>query len=447
MAISARHPQITAERSAEWLVMRDTASGQTMIKARGETYLPKPSGFNSQADGGTAAYRAYLRRSDFPEIVAPTIAALVGIVHSREAQIEMPEAMQGLWENADGHGGSLEAFHRRATRNLLWLGRYGIMADAPEAGGEPFLVGYAGDAIVNWDRDFFALDETYDARAGFVWERRTRYRVLDIEDGRLVVRIYEGFGEAFDLVGEAFPVARGGGALDFVPFVVANARDISPDVEAPPLIGVANAALSIYQLSADYRHQLYMSGQETLVAINGPAPKYVGAGVVHEMRAEMGVAPDLRYVSPTCRGIEAHLQAMHSQEQAAVAAGARMFDTAQRGQESGEARRLRFASETANLMSVATVSAGLLERGLRNVARMMGLDPAAVVVSPPADLLAARMAPQEAEALVRAWQAGAISYRTLYENLQRGGIASAERDDAAEAGLISGEAAGGDDLL
>ena len=39
----------------------------------------------------------------------------------------------------------------------------------------------------------------------------------------------------------------------------------------------------------------------------------------------------------------------------------------------------------------------------------------------------AGMTPEQAEALVRVWQAGAISYQTLYENLQRGELASVER--------------------
>jgi hypothetical protein len=37
------------------------------------------------------------------------------------------------------------------------------------------------------------------------------------------------------------------------------------DIGEVPLIGVAQAALAGYRLDADYRHQLYMSGQETFV--------------------------------------------------------------------------------------------------------------------------------------------------------------------------------------
>jgi len=433
MSVTSLHPEVTTERIEEWRLMRDAFNGESAIKKRGEPYLPKPSGFNGTADP-SAAYDAYKKRAQFPEILAPSVAAMIGIVHGQEIQIEIPDAMGFLWEAAtnDEQPLPLEAFHRRITRHLLVQGRYGVLADAPEDGGDPYLTGFAAQTIINWDRNFFVLDETDYVRDGFAWRELPMFRVLRMEGGRYVQEIHEGtdLGEVSEVGGARL----GGGALDFVPFVVANARDIVPDVETPPLIGVARAALAIYQLNADYRHQLYMSGQETLVAINGEAPEYVGAGVVHQMHGsgDAGTQPDLKYVAPSCAGIEAHKEAMQDNRAAAVMAGARMFEQSERAQESGEARRLRYAGETANLMSVALASCGLLERSLKNVALMLGLNPDEVVVTPPADLMDKTIEPEKAEALVRVWQAGAIGYDTLYENLQRGGIASAERDAEAE---------------
>lgn len=453
VAISTRHPEITTERRYEWRLMRDTYAGQEQVKHAklqtnrsdigltmfaGEVYLPKPSGFSALPDGGRSAYAAYKLRAMLPEYVAPTVAAMVGIVHGREAQIVMPDAMAFLEEDMDGEGTPREVFHQRITRNLLLTGRYGLLADAPEGGGNPFLRGYAAEAIINWDDDFFVLDETHWARDGYTWERVERYRVLRIEDGRYVVSTHDGDGAP---ISEARPVARGGAPVDMLPFIVATSRDLTPSVETPPLIGVAQAALAAYQLSADYRHQLYMSGQETLVALNGPAPTAVGAGVVHEMRGDMQLAPDLKYVSPTCSGINAHRGAIAEQRQAAMEAGARMFQSGA-AQESGEARRMRFASEMANLQSIANMSAALLETGLRQVAAFMGLDPREVVVTPPADLLDRTMTPQEFAALFGVYQQGGMSWQSYYENGQRGGLMSAERTAEEEYALIESEGAG-----
>lgn len=450
MDVTTKHPQITLEREYEWRLMRDTYAGEQDVKysnrqfrqgaggsgtgvSRGQIYLPVPSGFKSlPKDMAAAMYEAYKGRANFPEIVAPSIGAMIGIIHAKEAQIAMPEGMMYLWENADGNQTALEAFHARITRNLLLMGRFGVLADAPKEGGLPYLYGYSAESIINWDKDFFVLDETYLRRVGFAWETTPRFRVLEIIDGRYVSTIFEGK----DLSPEfQEPRGLGGAIIERIPFAVGTARDVTADVETPPLIGVANAAIAMYQLSADYRHQLYMSGQETLVALNGPAPVAVGAGVVHEMRGDGDNAPDLKYVSPSCSGIDAHRVAIDEQKAQAVMAGARMFDSS-RTQESGEARRLRFASEMASLTSVAMVSAGLLEKSLRGVADLLGLNRDEVVVTPPSDLLDNTLTADEAQKLMALWQNGAISYQTFYENLQKGGITSSERTFEDETRLI-----------
>lgn len=435
MSVTTYHPTVTPERLEEWRLMRDAYNGESAIKKRGKPYLPMPAGFNGTADPD-AAYDAYKKRAQFPEILSPSIGAMIGIIHGKEISIEMPDAMDYLWEAAtdDEQPLPLEAFHRRVTRHLLTQGRFGILADAPEQGGQPILAGFAAQAVINWDRDFYVLDESDYVRDGFVWREVPKFLVLRLEDGRYVQEVHK--GETLGTVLRNDPTGLGGRTMDRIPFVVGNARDIVPDVETPPLIGVARAALAIYQLNADYRHQLYMSGQETLVAVNGDAPDYVGAGVVHEMRGAEGTTPDLKYVAPSCSGIEAHKVAMEDNRHAAINAGARMLEQTSNEQESGAARRLRYASETANLMSVALSSCGLLERSLRNVALMLGLNPDDVTVTPPADLLDHTVEPAQAKALVEMWQAGAYSYETLYENLRKGGIASTERTAEDELQLI-----------
>lgn len=445
--VKTLHPDLTKDRQADWRLMRDTMQGARAVKAAGETYLPMPSGFKAMDDGGKAVYeKAYRFRAIVPEILAPSIAAMIGIIHAKETQIAIPDALSALWENADGEGMPLEAFHRRITRYLLWIGRYGVLTTAPMDGGEPFLAGYAGDSIINWDRNFFVLDETGFRRQGFEWKEAQRYRVLELAGGRFVSTVYE--GDDLTVITRSEPEAQGGQPLNFVPFSVGNARDVSATIETPPLIGISNAIVNAYQLSADWRWQLYMSGQETLVAINGEAPDSVGAGVVHSMMGSEDMTPDLKYVSPTCSGIQAHEDAIQKQIDAAVMAGARMFEQVQ-GQESGEARRLRFASETANLMSVAQVSAALLEHGLRCAARMKGLNDTAVseiVVTPPKDLLDSTMGAAEFAQLFGVYTQGGMSWETFYERGQAGGVFSPERDAAQEFALIDGPGAGGAEL-
>ena len=437
------HPDYTAEIVEEWRIMRDAWRGESFIKKRGEIYLPMPSGYKHHPGGvdvGKSLYDAYRARARFPEIVANAIRAMAGIAHGQEWKIDLPAALVPLWENSDGKGLPLEALSKKITTELLITGRYALLADAPENGGDIRLAGYSAETIINWseDDDFYLLREVARVRNGIMWEEVIKTRELVLEDGRYVQRVY--LDGAFD--GEYYPQARGGKVLQMIPIAVGGAMDLDLTPDAPPLIGVARAAIAHYQLNADYRMQLYMSGQETFVLHNvETSPNAVGAGVVISLQPADGTK-DTRaeYVGPSGVGIDAHVTAMDREQQAAIKSGAQLFDNSPKsGQESGEARRLRFSAETATLTSIVSASAAILERSLKQAAIMAGANPDDVVVAPPANLLEGQMDAQMLQAMFGVYERGGMAWETYYENLQRGRIASPERDAKQEADAIASE--------
>lgn len=431
--VKSYHPSITAERRAEWKLMRDAMDGESAIKSRGETYLPMPTGYKTAADGGKALYEGYIKRATFPELLAPSVAAMIGIIHGREIPIEIPSQMEYLWENADSQGLPLEAFHRRITRELLVIGGYSVLADFPESGGDPWLAGYNRDTLINWDTNWYVLDETDLIRKGFVWEQLEKYRVLTMDGSFYAAAVYSGQTDTGE---EIIVRGRGGRTLPRIPLAIGNAMDLSPRVEPPPLIGVARSALSIYRKSADQEQALYMSANPTLVAINAEGPDAVGAGVIHTMMGSEGIKPDLKYVEATNSGIKERREEMKADREAAVMAGARLFEQTAQGQESGEAKRLRYASETATLTSIAQSSCMLLERSLRNVAMIMGLPENDIVVEAPTDLMDRTMSPQEFAALFGVYDQGGMSWDTYFALGQRGGIFSPDRTAEEEQQLL-----------
>lgn len=437
MPISAKHPDYI-DREEEWLHIRHANRGLTAIRKEGAKYLPMPSGFGAQPDGGIEMYRAYQLRARFPDIVAPMLRGMVGIIHRNEAQVEMPDALIPLWERCTLDGLPLEAFHRRITHELLMTARYGILTDVKPGEAQPHLSGYSTESIINWsgDRDFFMLDETGLVRNAYDWVERKQFRELRLDGGTYKQLVFDGDAEG-QSGQEVAPSRRGaGGTLDEIPFVVATARDLSLRLEEPPLIGVARAALAMYQLDADYRHQLYNGGQETLFVMGAKElPTVIGAGVTHGL--PMG--GDAKYVGPTGTTIEAHRTAIEEAKADAASVGAQMFDR-QSGDESGEALRLRFAAQTASLTTIAQTSAQALERSLRYAAVFMGLDPELVVVKPNLRFVDTVMTPEAARKLMELWTGRAISKLTLFENLQRGEIISNEREFEDEEELIEADA-------
>lgn len=435
-SVDTRHPLYT-DRYDEWSQMRHCQRGSVAIKRETTKYLPMPSGFAEQPDAGTAMYTAYRARGRFPDITNPTVRGMVGIIHRKDAAIEMPKQMEPLLEQSTKEGLPLEAFHRRITAELLLLGRFGILTDAAVDGSVPYLAGYVAETILNWsdDSDFFVLDESTRVRESYTWREHKQYRVLELIDGVYHQRIFNGV-ESLSTDGvDIIPTKAGnGGTLDKIPFVIMSAHDLQPPPREIPLWGVSDSSITIYQLDADYRHQLFMSGQETFVIIGADKPPaVVGAAV----RLAIPIGGDAKYVGPSGSGIAAHRQAIIDAKDDAVAAGAQLFDTERKNtQESGEAKELRYTAQTATLTTIAQTSAQGLEAALRNVAEFMGLDPETVTVVPDLQFIDTVMAPAEGESLMRLWMGGAISKLTMYENLQRGEIASQERTFEEEQVLI-----------
>ena len=425
--------------------MRDAYRGESAIKSAGQRYLLPLDGWELRSDGGASKYKLFLFRARFPEVVSNAIRSMVGIAHGQEWQIEMPAALEPLWENSDGKGLPLEALSKRITMELLITGRYALMVDAPPTGGDIYLAGYAAEEVINWSEndDYYVLREVVRERSGMGWTDVIKTRELELVDGRYVQRVYmDG-----TLTEEYKPRARGGAALDMIPLTLGGSMDLDMKPNAPPLIGVARACVAGYQLYALYRNALELGNISTLVGYDVETPpKAIGPGVYIDIKSSSDRQAKLEYVSPSGLEIDSLVTAMDREQMAAVRSGAQLFDNTPRGQESGEARRLRFSAETATLTSIVGASAMILERALKQAAIMSGTNPDEVVVTPPANLLEGRLDAQELTALVASWTGGAISYETLYANLQRGRIASVERTAEEEAALIEAETPSADGL-
>ena len=432
-AVDTKHPDYLAHEG-EWQLMRDTERGPVAIGEAGISYLPMPSGFTTQPDGGVAMYGAYKQRARFPDIVAPTVRGMTGLIHRKPAQIEMPAMMEPLREKCTVEGLTLDAFHSTITQELLRVGRFGVLADASPQGSDiPWLAGYTTEAIINWsaEGDFFVLDESGLQRKEFIWEMQNQYRVLEMGPNGYQQRVYSSNADTGITVQ---PMARGNGELEGIPFVIATPNELSNFIGEIPLIGVARSGVAMYQLDADYRLQLFMSGQETLfvIGVDDP-PKIVGASV----RVAVPMGGDAKYVGPSGAGIAAHKVAIDDAKEDAVAAGAALFDTrAESSQESGEAKRLRYGAQTATLQTIAKTSAALLEKALRNIAIFLKQNPDTVTVKPNLRFIDVVMTPSDAEALMRVWMGGGVSKQTFFENLQRGDIISEDRTFEEEEALI-----------
>ena len=434
-----RHPAYH-DFAASWRLMRDAVAGEDDVKAAGEKYLPMKSGQKAIADPAirAASYNAYRLRAEFPEITAPTIRGAVGVMLAKPAKIELPTTMEGLRENATLDGLTLDALHRRVAMEVMTTGRYGLLPGLSED-GTPHLSGYVAESILNWDAkagrpDFVVLDETAQARDPVTgaWGEVERLRECVIEDWAFVTRIWTKAGGGW--VSEELPRAMTPRRvpLSALPFVFIGTNDLTPAPDDVPLYGLAKLAMRVYRLDADFTFSLHMTSEPTPWANGfndaadavekGNAPRALGSSVLW-LLPEGAQAGYLEFSGP---GLEKQANAIADALDRAAQFGAQIMQ-AGNAAESGEALRLRAASQTATLTSIAQTTASGLERALRNIAVWIGADPMQVIVTPNLEFFDRTMSSQDITALVQAWHQGALSYPSLFARLKAGGVLQEDR--------------------
>lgn len=438
----AHHPDYDAW-APSWILMRDAYDGEEAVKDKGEAYLPRPSGMKFAPDPD-AAYDAYKTRAQYPDIVGPTVRGMAGVMHGKPSTYEIPSGLDAVTERATLDGLTLDALHRRVTREVLKVGRYGLLIDLA-SDGTPYVATYTAEAVINWDVDeeyrlsFVVLDESGWERNPDTgkWGKVERWRILELVEGvyqsRVVTR-----GAVMAEEEPVEPTMRAGQRLNFIPFVFVDTNDLTPEPDEVPLLGLARIATAVYRMDADYRNALFMTGQATPVRIGADpdtAPMGIGPNVVWDIP----LGGDAKFMEFTGAGVDAQRQCIIDDLNRAVQIGAKLLSDQADGQESGEARKLRYASETATLTSIAQNVANGLEKALRFAAMWIGADPDQVVITPNLDFIEAGLTPQQIDSLVRGWQAGAISRLSLFENLQRGEIVAQDRTYEEEVEAIESE--------
>lgn len=436
MPQAAKHP-LYSESQERWAVMRDAIEGEEAIKDKKETYLPKPS---AMSDG---AYTAYMKRATYPEITAPTIRGMHGIMHEVEARIELPKALEPMLKRATKTGLTLEAVLQSITLQMLSTGRYGILADI-DKDGNPVIAGYVAEAILNWDVDdqealsMVVLDETKHRRGiDNAWSKVEALRELRLSEGKYQFKADDGVlntdaesDESYNADQEGFQDAtkKGNKSLEFIPFVFINTLGLSPEPGEVPLFGLARCATAIYQLDADYRKTLFLSSQPQ------PWVKGMQADDVPDTLggSEIWLLPEgggCGYLEFSGVSASAQESAIEKKKAEAVKMGAKMFEETTGQKESGEAFKMRFATATATLRTIAKSSGLALETVLRMLAEWVGANPNEVKVKPHTDF-GNKLTVEEANSLINAWQSGAIPFDDLHNNLQKGGWV--DRDISAE---------------
>lgn len=380
----------------DWKRLLDTIEGgEREVKERGTEYLPKTSGQKQNNQAGEKVYQAYKDRSVFYGYSKDTLIAMLGVMHSKPAKIEIPPAISELnkeAENPEGWRVGLNQMLKEINRNQLTYGRYGILVDMPDEATPsqmaiPKLLKYEAFFILDWGtRELpngdIILDRLVLAEVKNDEMRRINYDepkiilrllaldanqnyysvIVDEEDDRLAVESLANIDLDEPDEDAIYPIANGD-FLNFIPFVFCNVTDLRPDIEKSPLLQLANMDISIYRGDADWAQAYFLQGQATPV-VSGVSNEVdellLGAGGFLKLTEADAKA---YYMEVNGDGLEEMRERQQLLQKFATSIGVSLVDQAQ--PESGVALETRVGIKSAPLSVVADTGAKALTQALR----------------------------------------------------------------------------------
>lgn len=466
--VSTEHKDYKIHRS-EWVVMRDFMNGEEAVKTKRQTYLPKTPGMVLDKQNGDDRYNNYLKIAPFPDLTRTVIQGAQGLIHRKQSEIKVPEAMEMMESQATPKGLNLDATHRHVTKELLTTSRLLIVVELRDTteGPRPVLIPVKAEDLINWKTDtidgmvkptLVVFKDSMDASTDQYETKSADVLVeyaLDEQELAVCRKWVKGESGTYSLQEETEP-KQNGKRMAWLPVVFGGAENRDAEVETPIFYSLAKAATTIFQLSADYRQAMryyeptpVITGVTPVWKEEGESPQTLGSGSAW-LLPEGADAKLLEYTGPAIANMRLALNDAKSE---AAQAAARPFAPNSNQVESAKAKIVRQGQASSAIIELALNSAETLEMALKMAADWIGADPDEVSV--PADTeLAERMldAPTMAT-LLSMWLQGAISKETFHYNLKRGGVTQmgfeeeeqAIEDEGLKTGLESAEPDDGGD--
>jgi hypothetical protein len=456
LPVDSKHSEYDAAQ-AKWKRCRDAVEGQCAVHAAGVEYLPRLK------DQTTEDYNAYKLRASYFNATGRTLEGLVGMVFRKDPVIEAPASMDAIIADIDLQGNSLTNLAQQTMSDVIGVGRFGILVEYPlvtdqpanaaaaaQMNLRPYASVYKAESIINWRAErvnnamqltLVVLMESYVAKTdGFEDECEQQIRVLALEEGRYVQRVYrqgENGKEWVQFGGDITPQIKSQ-PITSIPFFMFGPLSNTPDVQDPPILDLADLNLAHYRVTADYEHGCHFAGLPTAVVSGYQKPEteealYIGSAKAWVFPDPNATATFLEFTGQGLGALEANLDRKQSQM---AAIGARMLAPEKSGVEAEGTLLMRHNGEDSVLGAMAKMVSAGLTRMLQFMATWEGIETECKVALN-TDYVPKGMSAQELAELVKAYQSGTISFETLFENLQRGEVIDSKRTVEQERELIA----------
>lgn len=448
--VTLRHPEYTASAESRTLV-EDAAAGSEAVKAKGDTYLPRPNPAD-ESPANKKRYDQYLARSVYYNATGRTLTTMNAYAFAVPPDLDVSGAIAYVAEDVDGAGVSLTQQSQSALRHALASGRVGLLVDYPRVAApatradmESGLVRahvclYPAGSITNWRTErvgaktvltLVVLEEQHNVPTGFAIASQTQYRVLRIADGVYTQEIWRqnDKGTWFIADGPNIIADASGKPWKEIPFQFIGAVNNDTVVDDSPLYDIAVLNIGHYRNSADYEESVYMAGQ-VQPWMSGLSVEWRDhlekTGIYFGSRAPILLPEGGAFGLAQAQANSLAFEAMKAKEEQMIALGARLLQpggavkTATEAQSDSEAETSVIASVAAN------VSAGY-NTALAWMAQFMGGGEGTYRIR--AEQAAKALDSQMASVLLNSVLAGKLPESDFWAALRNSGNVSEERTD------------------
>jgi hypothetical protein len=475
--VNSTHPDYDAN-AWDWSRARDVLSGEDAVKSAGEKYLPR---LDSQTDEEFLAYR---KRAAFFNATARSAEGFIGLIFRRPPFVKVPESKAGVGRalgefvnDADMLGTTLAGYAKSVVTEVIGVGRAGSLVDwEGEAEQRAYVSLYSAEQIINWRIErvngrnvptLIVLSEASHKPEGGADEYESpsqpQIRVLklvptgnseqakaahqyQVEIWKPKDRQRKNAKVEWELVETLTPL-RLGKPLPQIPFVFHGPRHSRAEIDRPPLRDIIAVNLDHYRLDADYKHGLHFTALPTawVSGFDKSATLRIGSTTAWVAETPGATAGFLEF---TGQGLSTFERAMDRDERLMAVLGSRLLEDQKKVGETAEAILLRQSGENSVLSGVATSVSESLTQVVRWVhwwnsteQSPEDITPADVLVQLNTDFSLQGMSAQDLQAVVAAWQSGALSQDTMFELFRKGEILPEGRTNQDEAALVqSGQA-------
>jgi hypothetical protein len=387
---STKHEKYS-EVLPDWTRIRDSVAGESKIKSKNETYLPRPAGMSGEyAD----AYEDYKERAHFPLIASYALQGTLGVIITKLPEFNVPKELEYILKTATKDGLSIEQLFLDIIIDILQTGRVPVIIDIDDIKDEFRFVRYQAEDFINWKTEIKQSEKNLklavftemmdDADDIFSQDQTETQRVLTLdENGNYQVKV---FSKNVELEEFAVTPVFKGNTIDEIPVFIAGSLNNGYDIQPIPLIAVANASIQIYRKEADLSNAEFLSCNPTLCATgvtnDEELPNVVGSSVLVSLSDPQA---RLFYTITDVAALTHVSKHINDLYEEAIRHGVALLE-ARKGVEAAEALRIRQAVQSSTIYSIYLSAILAITDALKLMCKWGGYDETKVTVDKPASL-------------------------------------------------------------